>query len=162
MSYSGFGFIAVIAVGAYFYAVVTAVVASGAYFGLLRFTSLSRRTAARVVAAGVGALRAAVVGYGWFALGTGPAVFVGVTVAVVTLVTNVIPLGVGYLVLSRVVNSDAPLTHTVVGWSPSLVAPLAVAYLFGLPSPPAAWAVLAVPLVGPTVIGYAVHRVRSR
>jgi hypothetical protein len=136
--------------------------ASGAYFTLPRFTSLSRRDAGKTVAGGIGVLAAAIVGYSWFALGGEAAAFIALAFGGTTLVRGVIPVGLGYFALSRLTDTDAPLTHAVAGWSPSLAVPVAVAYLFGLPPAPALWAVLAVPFVGPAAIGCAVHRLRSR
>jgi len=162
MGHPGFGFVAIIAVAAYVYAIGASVLASGAYFALPQFTSLSRRDAAKTIAGGVGVLAAAIVGYGWFVFGGGTAAFIAITLGGTTLVTGVLPVGLGYLALSRLTDADAPLTNAVLGWSPSLAVPVGVAYLFGLPPAPALWAVLAVPFVGPAAIGYAVYRFRSR
>lgn len=163
MGHPGFGFIAVIAVAAYIYATGLSLVASAAFFGMRRFGSFSSRKAGKWLAGGVGALGAAIVGYGWFAFGGEAAVFIAITVGATTLGTGVIPLGIGYAALSRLTDADDPLTNAVIGWFPSLVAPGAVIYLFGGPATTLGLiGLLAIPTFGPTAIGYAIHRVRSR
>ncbi len=74
-----------------------------------------------------------------------------------------LPVAVGTGVLSRLTDTDSPLRYAVAGWPVATVAPLAYIRLFDPPSSDLLGvAVLAIPVVGTVVVGYAVSRVFDR
>ncbi len=162
MAHIVFGFVAVLAVAAYVYAAGASVLASAA-FGILRYRGSATSEATKTVGTGVGVLLAGIVGFAALSLGWEAAVFVALTAGAATLTLGVLPLGLASVVLPRVTDTDDPLGLAVYGWSPSLVVPPVVVYLLGAPATTVTLAaLLAVPVIGPTVVGYAVHRFRSR
>ena len=163
MAHFGFGFIAITGIAAYVYATVGSLLTTLAFIGVCRFTQASSRRAAGRVVRWVGVGFAVIVGFAGLSVGLGAAAFVGITAGVTTLVWGVGPVGLGVVALSRLTDAVDPVGLAFVGWFPSLVAPFAVAYTVGLPSSAVALlGVLAVPVVGPTAVAYAVHRARSR
>jgi len=152
-----------VALMAYPVAAVASVVASGVIGALSRFTDRTPRQALKSVGIGGGVVAA--IGVVGTAL-VSPDLVLGVALAgtAATLLWGVIPVGLGYGVLSVAADDDrSPLLSVLAAWPVAMVATPAI---LGLINPdPANWVdalFFAGPLLGPTALGAAIHAARAR